>query len=151
MTAPWLHRWRTVGGRHAGPTLLDLTRTLSVTYCVRIEHRSLTHEDLMPTTPIPTSTPASAVTTSTQPYRLRWVVAAVVLVANVMDLLDGTIVNVAAPSIHRELGGGASTIQWLSAGYTLAFAVLLIAGARLGDILGRRRMFLVGSAGFTLT
>jgi MFS family permease len=77
-------------------------------------------------------------------------VAAVVLAANVMDLLDATIVNVAAPSVHRDLGGGASTIQWLSASYTLAFAVLLIAGARLGDILGRRRMFLVGSAGFTL-
>jgi MFS family permease len=89
-------------------------------------------------------------TASTQPYRLRWVVAGVVLAANVMDLLDATIVNVAAPSIHRELGGGASTIQWLSAGYTLAFAVLLIAGARLGDILGRRRLFLAGSAGFTL-
>jgi MFS family permease len=87
---------------------------------------------------------------STQPYRLRWVVAAVVLAANVMDLLDATIVNVAGPSVHRDLGGGASTIQWLSAGYTLAFAVLLIAGARLGDILGRRRLFLVGSAGFTL-
>jgi MFS family permease len=85
-----------------------------------------------------------------QPYRLRWIVAAVVLTANVMDLLDATIINVAAPSVHRDLGGGASTIQWLSAGYTLAFAVLLIAGARLGDILGRRRLFLVGSAGFTL-
>ena len=101
------------------------------------------------TAPTP-SPPADAGTTSTQPYRLRWVVAAVVLAANVMDLLDATIVNVAAPSIHRDLGGGASTIQWLSAGYTLAFAVLLIAGARLGDILGRRRLFLVGSAGFTL-
>src|SRR5258707_9273882 len=93
----------------------------------------------------------TTITTSTnrQAYRLRWVVAAVVLAANVMDLLDATIVNVAAPSINRDLGGGADTIQWLSAGYTLAFAVLLIAGARLGDILGRRRLFLVGSAGFT--
>jgi EmrB/QacA subfamily drug resistance transporter len=89
-------------------------------------------------------------TPSTRSYRLRWVVAAVVLAANVMDLLDATIVNVAGPSIRRDLGGGASTLQWLSAGYTLAFAVLLIAGARLGDIFGRRRLFLVGSAGFTL-
>lgn len=104
----------------------------------------------MDTAPITAAPPANASTTSTQPYRLRWVVAAVVLAANVMDLLDATIVNVAAPSIHRDLGGGASTIQWLSAGYTLAFAVLLIAGARLGDILGRRRLFLAGSAGFTL-
>jgi EmrB/QacA subfamily drug resistance transporter len=106
----------------------------------------------MDTTAIPTASPTGTGTgtTSMQRYRLRWVVAAVVLAANVMDLLDATIVNVAAPSIHRELGGGASTIQWLSAGYTLAFAVLLIAGARLGDILGRRRLFLAGSAGFTL-
>src|ERR1700722_13383871 len=88
--------------------------------------------------------------TARQPYRLRWLVAAVVLAVNTMDLLDATIVNGAGPSIHRELGGGASTIQWLSAGYTLAFAVLLIAGARLGDILGRRRLFLAGSAGVTL-
>jgi EmrB/QacA subfamily drug resistance transporter len=95
-------------------------------------------------------TAITATATSTQPYRLRWVVAAVVLAANVMDLLDATIVNVAGPSIHRNLGGGPSTLQWLSAGYTLAFAVLLIAGARLGDIFGRRRLFLIGSAGFTV-
>ena len=82
-------------------------------------------------------------------HQMRWVVAAVVLAANTMDLLDATIVNVAGPSIHRDLGGGASTIQWLSAAYTLAFAVLLIAGARLGDIFGRRRMFLLGLVGFT--
>jgi EmrB/QacA subfamily drug resistance transporter len=84
------------------------------------------------------------------PYRLRWLVAFVVLAANVMDVMDATIVNVAGPSIRRDLQGGNSTLQWLSAGYTLAFAVLLIAGARLGDIFGRRRLFLIGSAGFTL-
>lgn len=88
--------------------------------------------------------------TDAQHYSMRWTVAAVVLAANTMDLLDATIVNVAGPSIHHELGGGTSTIQWLSAAYTLAFAVLLIAGARLGDIFGRRRMFLLGSVGFTL-
>src|ERR1700727_1492503 len=109
-----------------------------------------TEEDLIDTATSTPSSPATAGTASTQPYRLRWVVAAVVLAASVMDLLDATIVNVAGPSIHRDLGGGASTLQWLSAGYTLAFAVLLIAGARLGDIFGRRRLFLVGSAGFTL-
>jgi EmrB/QacA subfamily drug resistance transporter len=94
--------------------------------------------------------PAEAGTASPSSYRLRWMVAAVVLAANLMDVLDSTIVNVAGPSIHRDLGGGADTLQWLSAGYTLAFAVCLIAGARLGDILGRRRLFLIGSAGFTL-
>lgn len=103
----------------------------------------------MDTYPIPDISPADAESATTR-YRLRWVVAAVVLAAATMDLLDATIVNVAGPSIHRQLGGGASTLQWLSASYTLAFAVLLIAGARLGDIYGRRRLFLVGSAGFTL-
>jgi MFS family permease len=96
------------------------------------------------------SFPADTSATRAGAYRLRWVVAAVVLAAAVMDLLDATIVNVAGPSVHRDLGGGATTLQWLSATYTLAFAVLLIAGARLGDIFGRRRLFLLGSAGFTL-
>ena len=102
--------------------------------------------DTAPTSDAPSELDAS----TSAPYRLRWVVAGVVLAANLMDLLDATIVNVAGPSIHRNLGGGPSTLQWLSAGYTLAFAVLLIAGARLGDIFGRRRLFLIGSAGFTL-
>jgi len=81
---------------------------------------------------------------------LRWSVFAVVIAANVMDIMDSTIVNVAGPSIRRALGGSTSTLQWLSAGYTLAFAVFLIMGARLGDMFGRRRLFLIGSAGFTL-
>jgi MFS family permease len=59
-------------------------------------------------------------------------------------------VNVAAPSIRRDLGGGATTLQWFGAAYTLAFAVLLITGARLGDLVDRRRVFLVGVTGFTL-
>lgn len=81
---------------------------------------------------------------------LRWFVFAVVVAADVMDLMDSTIVNIAGPSIRAALGGSASTLQWLSAGYTLAFAVFLITGARLGDMFGRRRLFLIGSAGFTL-
>jgi EmrB/QacA subfamily drug resistance transporter len=81
---------------------------------------------------------------------LRWFVFAVVIAANIMDLMDATIVNIAGPSIRIALGGSASALQWLPAGYTLAFAVFLIAGARLGDTFGRRRLFLIGSAGFTL-
>ena len=81
---------------------------------------------------------------------LRWLVLAVVLAANIMDLVDATIVNVAGPSIRRAIGGSATTLQWLPAGYTLAFAVFLITGARLGDMFGRRQLFLIGSAGFTV-
>jgi len=67
-----------------------------------------------------------------------------------MELLDTTIVNVALPSIGADLGGGAAVAEWLVAGYTLAFAVMLITGGRLGDVFGRRRVFLAGVAGFTV-
>jgi MFS family permease len=83
-------------------------------------------------------------------YRWRWRALAVVLVAEAMDILDTTTVNVAGPAVRRSLGGGIGLVQWLSAGYTLAFAVLLITGGRLGDRYGPRRMFLAGGAGFTL-
>ncbi len=97
---------------------------------------------------IPATDSPAASTTTRNP--LRWFVFAVVVIANVMDLMDSTIVNVAGPSIRTALGGGSSTLQWLSAGYTLAFAVFLVTGARLGDMFGRRRLFLIGSAGFTV-
>jgi MFS family permease len=94
-----------------------------------------------------------AVETAREPgtdYRWRWWVLAVVLIAEAMDILDTTTVNVAGPSVRRSLGGGIGLVQWLSAAYTLAFAVLLITGGRLGDRYGPRRMFLVGAAGFTV-
>jgi EmrB/QacA subfamily drug resistance transporter len=94
--------------------------------------------------------PPGAATQPAARNSLRWLVFTVIVAANVMDVLDSTIVNVAGPSIRSALGGSASTLQWLSAGYTLAFAVFLITGARLGDMFGRRRLFLIGSAGFTL-
>jgi EmrB/QacA subfamily drug resistance transporter len=78
----------------------------------------------------------------------RWTILALVLVAECMDLLDGTIVNVAAPTIHADLHAGASALQWIIGGYALAFAVGLIAGGRLGDIYGRRRTFVIGAVGF---
>ncbi|WP_344614337.1 MFS transporter [Dactylosporangium salmoneum] len=82
--------------------------------------------------------------------QMPWAVLAVVLAAEVMDLLDATIIAIAGPSVRADLGGGTAFLQWLAAGYTLAFAVGLVTGGRLGDVFGRRRMFLVGAAGFTL-
>jgi len=93
---------------------------------------------------------ASAVAGSIAKYPGRWLVFAGVLLADVMDLVDSTVTNVGGPAIREELGGGESLLQWLGAGYTLAFAVFLITGARLGDLYGRRRLFLIGAAGFTL-
>ncbi|MGW0082843.1 MFS transporter [Streptomyces sp. NPDC003393] len=94
--------------------------------------------------------PDEALTDSPAPYRWRWAALFVILAAEVMDLLDAVVTNIAGPSMRSDLGGGASTLQWLAAAYTLSMAVGLVTGGRLGDIHGRRRMFLVGAAGFTL-
>ncbi|TDO43303.1 EmrB/QacA subfamily drug resistance transporter [Kribbella sp. VKM Ac-2527] len=83
-------------------------------------------------------------------YKWRWIVLGTVLVAEIMDLVDATIVNIAAPSIRTELGGSTSALQWMLAGYTLAFAIGLISFGRLGDLIGRRRLFVIGAVGFTL-
>ncbi|MEV4310949.1 MFS transporter [Actinocrispum sp. NPDC049592] len=80
----------------------------------------------------------------------RWAALAVLMIAGFMDLLDTTIVNVALPAIRGDLGAGYSAVQWIAAGYTLAFAVGMITGGRLGDLYGRKRMFLLGMAGFTV-
>ncbi len=82
--------------------------------------------------------------------RLRAVVAVVIL-ADVLDLMDSTITNIGAPTIVRDLGGGESLIKWLGASYSLALGVLLVVGGRLGDKYGKRRIFLIGIAGFTLS
>ncbi|MDB5076307.1 MAG: putative transrane protein [Chloroflexi bacterium] len=79
-----------------------------------------------------------------------WAILGVVLIADIMDLLDSTLTNIAAPSVVRDLGGGVSLIKWLGSSYTLAMGVLLVVGGRLGDKYGQRRLFLIGQAGFTL-
>ncbi|MEU6217277.1 MFS transporter [Streptomyces sp. NPDC047022] len=82
--------------------------------------------------------------------RRRWFALAIIMTAAFMDLVDVTIVNIAIPSIQRDAGASFSQIQWITAGYALAFAAGLITGGRLGDIHGRRRLFLIGIGGFTL-
>ena len=77
-------------------------------------------------------------------------VLAVVLIGQFMAVLDASIVNVAAPSIHASLGASGAGLQLVVAGYTITYAVLLVTGARLGDILGHRRVFLAGLVLFTL-
>ncbi|MEV4923230.1 MFS transporter [Streptomyces roseoverticillatus] len=82
--------------------------------------------------------------------RRCWAVLALLL-ASFMDLLDGTIVNVAIPSLQRDLGTSNSDAQWVASGYALTFALVLITGSRLGDIFGRKNLFLIGVAGFVVT
>jgi EmrB/QacA subfamily drug resistance transporter len=83
------------------------------------------------------------------PHPKRWLILFVVLAAECMDLLDGTVVNVAAPTIHASLHSSSSALQWIVGGYALALAVGLLIGGRLGDLFGRRVLFLVGISGFT--
>jgi EmrB/QacA subfamily drug resistance transporter len=78
----------------------------------------------------------------------RWLGLFAVLAAMIMNILDSTVVNVAAPSIRAELGGSYTSLQWIAASYTLALAVGLLTGGRLGDIFGRKRVLLLGVAGF---
>src|ERR1700760_118086 len=84
------------------------------------------------------------------PLRRAWLVLAVVVIADVMDLIDSSIANLAGPSIRADLGGGQVTVQWVLSAYTAAFALGLVTSGRLGDLLGRRRLFLLGMTGFTL-
>jgi EmrB/QacA subfamily drug resistance transporter len=81
----------------------------------------------------------------------RWLAFSTVVAASMMDLLDATVAQVAGPVIRDDLGGSLADLQWMTAAYTLAMAVMLLTGGRLGDIFGRRRMLLIGAAGFTLS
>ncbi|AKU15491.1 DHA2 family efflux MFS transporter permease subunit [Luteipulveratus mongoliensis] len=83
-------------------------------------------------------------------HRYRWLVLAVILVADVMDLVDATVLNLAIPSIQTDLHISGSSAQWLLAAYTMTFAIGLVTSARIGDVLGRRELFLIGMAGFTV-
>ncbi|WP_200882238.1 MFS transporter [Nocardia brasiliensis] len=74
----------------------------------------------------------------------------VVLVAELMNALDGSIVHTALPTIQTETGATSAAVQWIPAAYTLVFALGLITGGRLGDIYGRKRVFLLGTTAFTV-
>jgi EmrB/QacA subfamily drug resistance transporter len=94
------------------------------------------------TTDPPVRDPATAA-------RGRWLMLIVLLAGQFMALLDVTIVNVAMPTIGRSLHASGAELQLVVAGYTVSYAMMLITGARLGDLYGRRRTFLAGVALFT--
>jgi EmrB/QacA subfamily drug resistance transporter len=80
----------------------------------------------------------------------RWLALVVVVSAAFMAIFDQFVVNVAIPTMQRDLHASFAQIQFVIAGYALAYAVTLITGGRLGDIYGRKRLFMLGMAGFTL-
>src|SRR6202012_6110876 len=102
----------------------------------------------MSTTTISTQTRVAA---RTRPQlSAAWLGFLVVLASSVMDLLDSTIAQTAAPAIHRDLGGSYASLEWITAAYTLAMSASLLLGSRLGDAFGRRRVLLAGMAGFVV-
>jgi EmrB/QacA subfamily drug resistance transporter len=96
------------------------------------------------------ASPATPALPATAPPRRRPVQLALILVAAFMVVLDFSIVNVALPSIERELHMAPDAVQWIVTGYAIAFGGLLILGGRAADLLGRRRMFVAGLIAFSL-
>ncbi|MCP3760681.1 MFS transporter [Streptomyces sp. TBY4] len=101
---------------------------------------------------ISTGTAAPATEAEVQPpSRRAWLGLAVILLAAFMELLDVTVVTVASPEIQSSLHASYAHVQWVLAGYQLTFAVGLVAGGRLGDIYGCRRIFVYGVLAFAGT
>ena len=94
--------------------------------------------------------PAPGAPASPQAGNRRWLVLAVIGMAQLMVVLDATIVNIALPSAQRALGFSTTDRQWVLTAYALAFGGLLLVGGRLSDIFGRKRTFVVGLAGFAI-
>ncbi|HEY0259973.1 MAG TPA: DHA2 family efflux MFS transporter permease subunit, partial [Lacisediminihabitans sp.] len=88
--------------------------------------------------------------TTSVPVPNRWLALAVLSLAQLMDIVDNTIVNIALPSAQRDLGFSIVDRQWVITGYALAFGSLLLIGGRLSDLFGRKRMFIIGLCGFAI-
>src|SRR5512136_2988531 len=78
-----------------------------------------------------------------------WLILVIVCFSQFMVVLDATVVNVALPSIQKDLGMSEANLQWVVNAYTLAFGGFLLLGGRAGDLLGRKRLFLFGLVVFT--
>jgi len=87
-------------------------------------------------------------TTQNPHHARRWVILGVIAIAQLMVVLDATIVNIALPSAQRDLGFSDDARQWIITAYALAFGSLLLLGGRLGDLFGRKRTFIGGLLGF---
>jgi EmrB/QacA subfamily drug resistance transporter len=90
-------------------------------------------------------------TSETQVNKHRWLILGIVLAAEIMDLLDSTIVNVAGPSLKEKLQASPAALQWVIGGYTLALGAALVLGGRLADRYSRRNIFLIGLTAFTIS
>ncbi|MDT0278292.1 MFS transporter [Blastococcus goldschmidtiae] len=99
-------------------------------------------------TPPGTTAPDEPPPSATAPDPRRWLALAVIAVAQLMVVLDVSIVNIAIPEAGADLGISTANIQWVVTAYTLAFGGLLLLGGRIADFIGRKRTFLIGLLGF---
>src|SRR3982751_1767993 len=102
------------------------------------------------TTTAPIPSPGGWGAPNTAPDPKRWIALVVLSSSLFIIVLDNTILNVAVPTIIREFHTNVSALQWVISGYSLVFASLLISFGRLGDIVGRRRMFFIGATLFAV-
>src|SRR3954462_10746626 len=98
----------------------------------------------------PAATAATVAATADRADRDRWIALVVLCVGMLMIILDQTIVNVALPSMQDDLGFSQSSLAWVVNAYLIAFGGVLLLAGRIGDLVGRRRVFLTGLAIFTL-
>jgi EmrB/QacA subfamily drug resistance transporter len=103
-----------------------------------------------PEATIDPASPPSAAPAASEPDPRRWIALGVIAVAQLMVVLDASIVNIALPQAQRDLGISDVNRQWVITAYTLAFGGLLLLGGRIADYVGRKRMFIVGLAGFAI-
>jgi EmrB/QacA subfamily drug resistance transporter len=90
-------------------------------------------------------------TATTNPHsKRRWFILALIGLAQLMVVLDATIVNIALPSAQQDLGFSDDSRQWIVTAYALSFGSLLLLGGRIGDLFGRKRVFVAGLAGFAI-
>src|SRR4051812_49526328 len=83
-------------------------------------------------------------------HEKRWLILGVIGIAQLMVVLDATIVNIALPSAQKALGFSNENRQWIVTAYALSFGSLLLLGGRLGDLIGRKRVFVTGLIGFAV-
>ncbi|WP_159145873.1 MFS transporter, partial [Bacillus altitudinis] len=95
------------------------------------------------TVPTPTGTAPTAPGTTPAKSNHRWIALAVIALAQLMVVLDATIVNIALPSAQADLDFGTDQRQWIVTAYSLAFGSLLLLGGRLGDLFGRQNTFII--------
>src|SRR6267378_3287112 len=96
------------------------------------------------------TTPSATLDRRTAPAERPWLVLVVAAVAQLMLVLDGTIVNIALPSAQQALGFSNSDRQWVVTAYALSFGSLLLVGGRLGDMFSRKWVFIAGLVGFAI-